>query len=280
MHERTMTSGGWTRSALGAAAALGGAAIVTLAAQVVWVVRRDLPSLTGLDASGVHGPSDLPHLHLVVLGDSTTTGPGVDAPEQIWLPRALDRLSLPAHVELTSLAVGGSRVADVRRRVPEVRALDPDGVVVAVGSNDAIHGTPPARFAQDLDAVVTELEQHARAVAVTNVGDLGNLARVPRPLNAVLRARSRAISRRAEAVVAAHERAVLLDVTSSDAEFRRGGVFAADLFHPNQAGHELWAAAALPSLGALLVELTRSEIPLVASSDDATPTGAQEGLPR
>ena len=231
--------------------ALGAAAIATLAAEAAWVVRRPLPALVGHDASLRLGPDDAPRIRLVVLGDSSTTGPGLAGPEQIWLHQALAQLHLDAGVDVRSLAVGGSRVADVRRRLPDVAVLQPDAVVVAVGSNDAIHGTPVRRFGRDLEAVVAELSASVPAVAVTNIGDLGNVERVPPPLTSVLRTRSRTISRRIETVVAHHPDVILIDVTPADSEFRRGGVFGADLFHPNEAGHELWASAAVPGLAEL-----------------------------
>ncbi|MFN8016796.1 MAG: GDSL-type esterase/lipase family protein [Acidimicrobiales bacterium] len=255
---------------------VGAAALATLAAELAWVVHRPLPSLVGMDASGRAGPSSPEPIRLVVLGDSTTTGPGLASAEQIWLRRALHRLEPASGVEVRSLAVGGSRVGDVLRRLPDVWPHEPDAVVVAVGSNDAIHGTPAWRFGQDLDRLVGALHERVGAVAVCNVGDLGNLARVPVPLASLLSARSRAISRRIERVVAAHDGVVLVDVTAADAGFRRGAVFAADLFHPNELGHDLWAAAAVPGLAQLLLEVDRrrAEAAECAQGGEPTPTAA------
>ena len=124
------------------------------------------------------------------------------------------------------------------------------------GSNDAIHGTGPRAFTQTLDAVVAELLEHVPAIGVCNVGDLGNLARVPPPLTSLLRTRSRQVKRQIEAVVARYPRAVLLDVTPSNEGFRDRTVFADDLFHPNVAGHALWAESARPGLAQLIAEAT------------------------
>lgn len=237
-----------------AAGALGMAGLATLAAELAWVVKRPLPALVGHDASLRSGATEAP-IRLVVLGDSTTTGPGLAGPEQIWLHRALARLDLDDGVDVRSLAVGGSRVADVRARLPEVWPLQPDAVVVAVGSNDAIHGTPTRRFAADFEALVEEVTARAPAAAFTNIGDLGNLARVPLPLASVLRTRSRAIRQRIEEVVARQPGAVLIDVTAADPAFRRRDVFGEDLFHPNALGHDLWAEAAVSGLAGLLAKV-------------------------
>jgi lysophospholipase L1-like esterase len=244
-------------AALGAGTALIAGGIATLGAEVVWVARRRLPSLEGLDATGpVPGRDpDRAPIRLVALGDSTLTGPGLVSPDDIWLRRSLLDLELEPAVDVTSLAVGGSRAADVLAVVPEALALDPDVVVVAVGSNDALHGTGYRAFTESLDAIVSRLLDQVRAVGVCNVGDLGNVARVPMPLSSVLRQRSLAISRRIEGVVARHDRAVLFDVTASNVGFRDRGVFAEDLFHPNRRGHALWAEAAGPGLRAVLAGL-------------------------
>ena len=47
-----------------------------------------------------------------------------------------------------------------------------------------------------------------------------------------------------------------LDVTASNVGFRDRGVFAEDLFHPNEHGHALWAEAARPGLRDLLDRAT------------------------
>lgn len=229
------------------------ASVVVLVAQVVWVVRRKLPTLVGLDVSGPladHHPGD--PLRMVVLGDSTLTGPGLASAADVWLRQALAEIDLGRPVELVSLARGGSRVADVRGQVEAATAVGADVAVLAVGANDAIHGTAPRRFAADLDETIAHLLDHVSVIAVANLGDLGNLARVPRPLTVVLRRRSRTICRRIEDVVAGHERAVLLDVTTGNLGFRDRSVFAADLFHPARAGHAIWARAARPGLEAML----------------------------
>jgi lysophospholipase L1-like esterase len=248
--------------------------LAVLVGEAVWTVNRRLPASVGIDASGrVHGRHDGPPLTMVVLGDSTSTGPGLTDPEEIWFRQALAELDLPRPVEVVSLAVGGSRAVDVLERVDDAVATHPDIALVAVGSNDAIHGTPARRFEAQLEDLLAQLEAHLPVVAVANVGDLGNIARVPPPLKSVLRARSRTISRKIERVVERHDHAVLLDVSPSNAGFRDVTVFGPDLFHPNSAGHSLWAAAVAPTIRDLFHSLTH-ERPLDLGAD----LGADVGL--
>jgi len=248
-------------AAIGAGTALIAGGIATLGAEAIWTAHRRLPSLAGLDATGPvpgRAPTGSRPIRLVALGDSTLTGPGLADPDHIWLRRSLLGLELEPTIDVVSLAVGGSRASNVRATVPRALAQDPDVVIVAVGSNDAIHGTSYRAFSESLDAILGALLEQVRAVGVCNVGDLGNVARVPMPLSSLLRQRSLAISRRIEAAVAVHDRAVLLDVTASNVGFRDRGVFAEDLFHPNERGHALWAEAAEPGLRTLVTGLTSS----------------------
>src|SRR5918993_4890182 len=132
---------------------LGTAAVgaATLSSAIALEVRRaqrmPLPTLEGIDASGtVEGLGAGPPLRVVALGDSTLTGPGIADPSNIWLHRALHRLELEPTIEVISLAVGGSRVADVLTRVDEAIELQPSLVVVADGCHHALRRTPGRRL--------------------------------------------------------------------------------------------------------------------------------------
>ena len=88
-------------------------------------------------------------MRVVALGDSTLTGPGIADPSDIWLRQALHRMELEPSIEVISLAVGGSRVADVLGQATSAIDLHPALIVVAVGANDACtaprsDGLPPS----------------------------------------------------------------------------------------------------------------------------------------
>jgi hypothetical protein len=68
------------------------------------------------------------------------------------------------------------------------------------------------------------------------------------PLKSVVRLRALAVCSAIEDVVAAHDRAVLLDVRPADHVFRDRSVYTPDLFHPGEVGHSAWADAALAGL--------------------------------
>lgn len=219
----------------------------TLVGEAVWVVRRALPTQVEPEPSQLPALAGTP-LRVVALGDSTLTGPGLEHDRHVWLHQALDRLGHHRPIELVSLAVGGSRVVDVLERVAETLELKPDLVVVAVGANDALHGTPIPRVRARLHRLLAELLDGAPIVAVANVGNLGNIARVPVPLKTLVRMRALAVCSAIEDVVATHDRAVLLDVRPADHVFRDRSVYTPDLFHPGAIGHSAWADAVLTGL--------------------------------
>jgi len=241
-----------------------------LVGQMYWTGHRSLPTQTPPRALGHAIPGHGPPLRVVALGDSTLTGPGLAACDQVWLPTALSMVDAGRSIHYVSLAVGGSRVADAARRVPDALRLEPDLVVVAAGANDAMHGVPVHRIRNRLDGLIRALLREVDVLAVTNIGDLGNIARAPTPLSFALRMRARRVRRAIEGVVAAHDRVVLLDVTSADAVFRDRGVFTPDLFHPGPEGHSAWAHAVLPQLR---LAIERAD----ATSDRRSGTSALSG---
>jgi lysophospholipase L1-like esterase len=218
-----------------------------VAAQALYATRRrDLPTVIGVDASGCEGDPAHPTIRVGAAGDSTLTGPGLDDAGDVWLRQALRQLAAEhgRHFELRSFAVGGSRMRHVLHdQLDELLAFAPDVAVVVVGTNDAIHCTPLAAVHDACSRVVTRVTREVPAVLLGGVGDLANIARVQWPLAAALRRRGRSVDAVIRSVAARHENVHYVDVSLSDADFRRGGpsLFVGDLFHPNRAGHAVWA---------------------------------------
>lgn len=236
--------------ARGAALALPAAAVWGLAMQAYRAAHAPVPMFADLDASGIYGLGVGRPVRLAVLGDSTLTGPGLDGPEEIFVAQAAARL--PHRVRLEHHAVGGSRVQDVLyHQLPRVLADPPTVAFLSVGANDVIHGTPVRRFARDLRVVLMTLAAVGVETLACGIADLSVLPRVPRTLKPLLAARSAGLDRRHERVVETIHRATRVPPDRlTNPEFRTWGValFTADRFHPNAAGHGLWAEACFPFL--------------------------------
>ncbi|HSF86373.1 MAG TPA: GDSL-type esterase/lipase family protein [Acidimicrobiia bacterium] len=229
-----------------------GALAVTgvVAGQIAHAALRELPSFEGLDPSGTFGDAANPLLRIVIVGDSTITAPGLADPDDAW-PRLVARhLADRYHVELVSLAEGGAKTRDVLElQVPRAIGQVWDLAIVSVGSNDVLRLIPFWRLASRMDAIVEQLGAWSHQVVLFGVGDIGSIPRLPFPAD-------RIASMAGHVADWAHRRSARrYGVAKVDqwrlttAAFNSGDhMFAADLFHPSEIGHQAWAHALLPTL--------------------------------
>lgn len=245
----------------GLALGVPGLALATAAGfwtQVRRVVDAPLPHFEDGDPSGRYGGTGGRPVRVSVLGDSSVTGPGLADPTRVWVARLLD--ALPCPVELRCHAVGGSRVRDVLvRQAPAAVADPPELFVLAVGANDALHGTPSRQFARDLEALL-ELLRAVAPVVTLGIGDLSVIPRLPGTLRPVVSLRSAAVDRLHASVSAGRDGVHRVPVAElADPHFRRAGSswFVPDLFHPNEAGHALWARLFEPYVRVALASVGR-----------------------
>jgi acyl-CoA thioesterase-1 len=204
------------------------------------------------------GGSRLPDLDLVLnragtgkrvvwLGDSTAAGVGASSSAGALPSQVADGLAAP---EVAVLAVSGARVADVLAdQVPKVAALRPNLVLISVGANDTIHLTGRGAFRHSYEKVVRALPAGV-PVVLLGVPDMGAIPRFAQPLRAVSGWRGRNVDTEVRRV-AAGTGAVYADIAGpTGPPFRRhpDRYFAADDFHPSDAGYGLWADAVLKVL--------------------------------
>jgi len=251
-------TGTFRRSVLGVPAAAT-AALAAMGAQAWYAGHRPLPRFADLDPSGTFGPDGAPEVRIVLIGDSTVTGPGLDHPDELWMRQVVRRLAGPYRVSVQNHAVGGARARDVL--MYQVRAavrIAPDIALVSVGANDALRRIRIGRFEAELTAIVTALRATGALVVLAGVGDVGTAPRLPFPLKMVVRERSRAADRVHARVAARHDGVVKVPIGElTNEQFRRRPeLFCADLFHPSRAGHEVWAEAAYPVLEEVLAQLS------------------------
>ncbi|MEK7252104.1 MAG: SGNH/GDSL hydrolase family protein [Actinomycetota bacterium] len=232
------------------------AAAAVVATQVFRAAHRpDLPSYPNQDPSGRFGDPALPPLRIVALGDSSITAPGVSDIDNVWIRRVARMLSDRYHVDLISLAVGGSKASDVLEgQLAEAIRLQPDVAVVSVGANDALRGVHLERYREQLTAIVTRLSATGAGVLVFGMGDLGSIPRFPNGLRKWASRRSNAFDQVCRDVVVTVPRAVKVYTRgrSSTAFFDDPTLFSGDQFHAGDGGHELFAAGALEAMEAAI----------------------------
>ena len=231
------------RGVLGAfGLAVGLALVVTAEIQLARSGDR-LPELKlVLDRPG-QGP------RVVWLGDSTAVGEGASSAAGAVPSQVQDGFDLP-DASLKVLAVSGARAADVlAHQVPLVAGAHPDLVLISVGANDTIHLTGAGDFRHRYEELVRALPPGV-PVALLGVPDMGAIARFAQPLRAMAGRRGRHLDAEVRRVAAATG-AVYVDIAGpTGPSFRRDPTryFAADDFHPSDAGYGLWADAVLKVL--------------------------------
>lgn len=240
-------------SAVPAAAVAAGAVV---AAQVLKAAHRsDLPSFSNQDPSGTFGSPDLPLLRVVAIGDSSITAPGVIDLDNTWVRRIAHHFSDRYRIELSCLAVGGSKARDViEGQLAEAVRMAPDIVILSVGANDAIRSPSTERYETDLRHIVERLEPVAGAILMLGMGDLGSIPRLPPLLRPMLTKRSEQYDGIATAVAAASPKTVKVYTRArvSRLFWEDRDLFAGDQFHAGDGGHEVFADEAIPAFRAAL----------------------------
>lgn len=224
--------------------------------QMLYAIHRpDLPYFEDQDPTGVFGDPSLSPLRLVFLGDSTITSPGVDPLDACWARQIALHFATDRHVQLISLAEGGSKAKDVvANQVDAVETLDADLAFLSVGGNDGLRFTPIAQFEEAYEQIVSRLVESVPAVGVSGVGDLGMIPRLPALARGVSRIRGRSIDSAIARVVSRYPGVVKSDTWHPmwDAFYDDLDLWCPDHFHASARGHALFARAAIPVAEAAL----------------------------
>ncbi|MEV4618880.1 SGNH/GDSL hydrolase family protein [Asanoa sp. NPDC049573] len=237
-----------------AAGTLGGAALLAGEFMAARNRRYAQPQL-GLALRTTVGREGAPEVRLVLLGDSTSLGVGVDDVGDTvggQLARLLaDEAGVRVH--LSSVGVSGSRSTDLATQV--ARALlgeRPDLAVILIGANDATTLRRPGESAAYLAAAVRRLRDAGVEVVVGTCPDLGAARAIDQPLREIAGWWGRQTAAAQGRAVHAAGGAVVDLGAETGAVFRAdAGTLCYDGFHPSADGYRVWAHALLPAVSAL-----------------------------
>lgn len=223
------------------------------------MARRTIgePTEVPPDPTGSYGRHPGPALRLVMLGDSSATGLGADAPSQT--PGALlaggVARDLRRRVRLDVVAFVGARSADLDAQVAKALSAAPrapapiDLAVIMVGTNDVTHGVSPGDASRDLGRAVETLRAAGALVVVGTCPDLGAVKPLLQPLRTVASFLSRRMAAaQAVAVVENDGVAVTLGSLLTKEFSQHAHLWSEDRFHPSTEGYRRVADAVLPSL--------------------------------
>ncbi len=234
------------------AGTVGGAAVLAGQAMLARSRRYAQPDMRLAMRSSVGGVGARP-LRLVLLGDSTALGVGVErVTETVGGQLAMLLADAPGgrRVELSSVAVSGSRSSDLGTQVARALVgIRPDVAVVLVGGNDVIHLSRPGEAAEHLASAVHRLCSVGVAVVVGTTPDLGAARAFPPPLRQIIGWQGRRLAR-AQATAVENVGGVPVDLAElTGAVFRAdAGTYCHDGYHPSADGYRVWAHALLPAV--------------------------------
>lgn len=237
-----------------------------VALQLIRLRRTTFLDHPGFEVDHVVGTerprANAPALRMIVFGDSTVAGVGVERAEHA-LPVQLARdvagtRHRPVHV--TSYGWAGARVADLgNEQIPRALSVAPGGlteadiVAVVIGSNDATHRTPPRRYRSSVQQALGLIRAAAPGAEVVLAGipNLRGTLRHVEPLiwltdqyARLLRPISRQEAERAGAAFADLAGRLPPSLT------RQPGALSADRFHPSALGYRAWAQVIAEALAA------------------------------
>jgi lysophospholipase L1-like esterase len=244
---------------------VGGVALFAAEAVAARTRRYAKPSL-GFALRTSIGPADAPPLRLTLLGDAVALGVGVDSVGETVGGQLAELLTGPGpsgsgvgsrRVELSSVAVAGSRSADLGTQV--ARALvgtRPDVAVILIGAGDATSLRRPAEAAAHLGAAVRRLRDAGVEVVVGTCPDLSACRAFAPPLRQLIGWLGRRIAT-AQAAAAHTAGADVVDLAAeTGAVFRAdAGALCFDGFHPSADGYRVWAHALYPAVAAAVVPI-------------------------
>ena len=199
-------------------------------------------------AIAVFGFAALPALadtRLLVLGDSLVAGyglpPGQGFPEQL----ERDLRAAGREVSVQNAGVSGDTTAGGRARLDWSLAANPDAAIIVLGGNDLLRGLDPQASYDNLQAIITRLQD--RDVKVLLAG-----MQAPRNLGADYADEFDRIYPR---LATQHD--ILLYPFFLDGVALMVDLNQADGMHPNEAGVDVIAGKILPLAKQLLAQLAR-----------------------
>lgn len=245
------------RMAKGAAIAfvagtLGAAALIAVEVVAARSRRYAKPDL-GLAVRATMGEDEAQPLRMVLLGDATALGVGVETVEQTVGGQLAGMLAeAGARVALSSVAVSGARSSDLATQVARAQ-LGPhaDMAVILVGTNDVTHLVRPGEAATALATAVRRLRDAGTVVVVGTCPDLGAVRAIAAPLRQLVGWYGRRVAR-AQANSARAAGAAVVDLAAAVGPVFRAdpGMYCQDGFHPSADGYRVTAYALFPEVAA------------------------------
>ncbi|MGH8919476.1 MAG: SGNH/GDSL hydrolase family protein [Actinomycetes bacterium] len=189
---------------------------------------------------------------LAVLGDSTAVGLGDPLPTGGWRgfgALLAAALGTPGEIRYTNLACTGARMRCLRhRQLPGALRESPGVAVILAGMNDTLRSDfDPVAVRDDLDAMVSTLQDAGTVVLTTRFHEHGRVFRLPGPLRRALHHRVGQLNDATDQVVA-RRGALCLNLDLMPGAYDTA-TWSVDRLHPAERGHRMLALGFAELLG-------------------------------
>jgi len=210
------------------------------------VILSHLPVLPEAEADWegtVDGPNPL---RLLVLGDSTAAGVGVESITDGLAGNLARELAagLGRGFHWSVIARSGATTGEIRNFFLGLASRQSfDIVFVTTGVNDVMQLRTKRAFASDLALILDGLESASpdASIILAGIPRMEHFTSLPDPLGTILGARAYRMNTAAHSVLAAHPRIV----HTPPWPISTPGFFARDNFHPSAIGYAAWARKAV-----------------------------------
>lgn len=181
-----------------------------------------------------------PTAHVLFLGDSSAVGVGASTPA-LSVPGRLGA-DYP-HIAIENIAVSGAKVADAAAQLPTASRDNYDAIIIQVGGNDIVRFTNLEQSAQTAQELVSQAQQLSDTVIILHSGNVGTSRIFPLPIRYLYQRRT--LQLRASYQQLAQQDGVYYvdifrDAPADPFATDPSTYYAADFFHPGDAGYADW----------------------------------------
>lgn len=192
-------------------------------------------------------------LNLMIVGDSSAAGVGVDRQDEALVGQLLKALPLQATVQQKFAQINwqlyattGHTSFDALRRlyVLPKPAAPVDIMTIVIGVNDTTGNIGEQRWQSQLNEIIAIAKRKfaAKQIIFSCLPPMAHMPAIPSPLNEFIGAKADKLDKKLQQVCAKQDNVTYLAVDFKSAGFSADKMFAIDGFHPNAAAYEYWAS--------------------------------------
>ena len=196
-------------------------------------------------------------LKYMIIGDSTTAGQGAPYEKGIAI-MTLNHLAKSYSVEMLNTSISGAVTKGLLDdQVKFIQEFKPDILLISVGGNNVTALTSKTKLQNELEAIIEKSLSIncTMKIVLTASPDMGSPPRLLQPLRWLTGLYANALNKTFFAIIEKYNLTLAPIAEKTGPIFRKDhSLFAADKFHPNEAGYAVWIAVINEALDKALKE--------------------------